>query len=99
MPQFELNTPPIRIDTRDFEETIKTEMIHMMRIDGVRESNSNTELSMREMIYGEDGESNEIMEVSTGMENYSIDWTYCIQVKCSQLTEEKRGFDAMIDSN
>jgi hypothetical protein len=56
--QFDVNTPPIRIDTREFDESIKKEMVNMMRIDGIRKNNSNEEQSMREMLYGDEGETN-----------------------------------------
>ena len=58
LPQFEFNTPPIRLDTRKFEEAIKKEMIQLMKIDGVRKSDSNEEHCLREMLYGDDGKSN-----------------------------------------
>ena len=41
VPQFNYNTSPIRIDTRDFEESIRKEMVNMMRIDGKRKRRSN----------------------------------------------------------
>ena len=57
--QFDFNTPPIRLDTREFEEAIKKEMVQMMKVDGVRQSDSNEEHCMREMLYGDVGESNQ----------------------------------------
>ena len=57
-PQFDYNPPPIRIDTREFEESIKKEMVNMMRIDGKRTSKSNEEQNLRAMLYGDDDDSN-----------------------------------------
>ena len=56
--QFEFDLPPIRIDTREYEESIKKEMVEMMRIDGIRQSNSNEELNLREMLHGDNDEVN-----------------------------------------
>jgi hypothetical protein len=59
-PQFEFDLPPMRIDTREYEESIKKEMVNM-RIDGIRQSNWNEERNLRDILYGDEDESNEII--------------------------------------
>jgi hypothetical protein len=47
------------MDTREFEEAIKREMINKRKMDGERKNDMALEISMREMLYGEEGGNDE----------------------------------------
>jgi hypothetical protein len=71
-------------------------MINMMRIDGIRQSNSNEELNLRDMLYGDEEDSSEIVG---GLDRNGEHWTNYFQSRRNRKMNERRGFDVRTDSS